>query len=154
MYFIFASKSTSCHNLLLIRNFYRELEEYVNSLKIENSNKYDKIKSLESNLGLANAESRQYQSELTVINQLFSELLLGFNNTQDINLDKLMQLLEEHHDLLQNIVINEESSQVSSILPKLLLDLVNQVNNNNDNANNVENENHEQINIKERTGMT
>lgn len=154
MYFIFASKSTSCHNLLLIRNFYRELEEHVNSLKIENSNKYDKIKSLESNLGLANAESRQYQSELTVINQLFSELLLGFNNTQDINLDKLMQLLEEHHDLLQNIVINEESSQVSSILPKLLLDLVNQVNNNNDNANNVENENHEQINIKERTGMT
>lgn len=108
---------------------YRELQERIDVLETENSDKYDEIKSLESNLGLANAETRQYQAELAAINQLFSEILLGFNNTQDIDLDKLTQLLEEHHDLLKNIVVNESSAQISSALPKVLLDLVNQVNN-------------------------
>lgn len=35
--------------------------------------------------------------------------------------------MEENHDLLTNIVINEESEAISSVLPKVLLDLVNQV---------------------------
>lgn len=72
------------------------------------------------------AESRQYQAELTVINQLFSEILLGFNSTQEIDLDKLQKHLEQHHDLLQDIVINEVPSE-SYALPKVLLNLVNQV---------------------------
>lgn len=83
---------------------------------------------LESNLGLSKAESRQYQAELTVINQLFSEILLGFNSSQDIDLDKLQKQLEDHRDLLQDIVVNEISPEVSSALPKVLLELLNQVN--------------------------
>lgn len=106
-----------------------ESAERIKELEEDSSNKYDQIKSLESDLGLAKAESRQYQSELTVINQLFSEILLGFNNTNDINLDELTKQLEEHHELLQNIVVNEVSTEVSSALPKMLLDLVNQAQN-------------------------
>lgn len=52
---------------------------------------------------------------------------MGFNNGQDVDLDKLIKLLEENHDLLQDIVINDESSSTSA-LPKMLLDLVNQIN--------------------------
>nr|CAI5853434.1 unnamed protein product [Callosobruchus analis] len=103
----------------------KELQERMDKVEADNSKKYDDIKHLESNLGLAKAESRQYQAELTVINQLFSEILLGFNNSQEIDLDKLQRQLEEHHDLLQDIVVNEVSSEVSYALPKLLLDLLN-----------------------------
>ena len=41
-------------------------------------------------------------------------------------MDKLIKLLEENHHLLQDIAVNEESNQVSA-LPKVLLDLVNEV---------------------------
>lgn len=109
---------------------FSELQERITELDNSNSKKYDEIKALESNLGLAKAESRQYQSELAVINQLFSEIILGFNNSQNINLDKLREELENHHDLLQEIVSNEISSEVSSALPKVLLDLLNEVNTN------------------------
>ncbi|XP_050312067.1 uncharacterized protein LOC126747453 [Anthonomus grandis grandis] len=103
-----------------------ELEERISQLEGQNSANYDEIKSLESNLGLSKAESRQYQAELAVINQLFSEILLGFNSTQDIDLDKLTKNLEDHHALLQTIITTPESS---SKLPKVLLDLVHQVHN-------------------------
>lgn len=63
---------------------------------------------------------------MNVINQLFSHILLGFNNCQEIDFDKLIKLLEENHDLLQNIVINDDSN-TSSALPKVLLDLVSQI---------------------------
>lgn len=53
---------------------------------------------------------------------------MDFNNGQEIDLDKLVKTLEENHDLLKDIVINEESNAISSALPKVLLDLVNQVN--------------------------
>lgn len=59
--------------------------------------------------------------------QLFSQILVSFNNDQDIDLDKLIRTLEENHDLLKDIVTNEESTEVSA-LPKVLLDLVNRVN--------------------------
>lgn len=53
--------------------------------------------------------------------------MLGFSNGHDVDLDKLIKLLEENHDLLQEIVINEESDS-SSALSKVLLDLINQIN--------------------------
>lgn len=128
---------------------YREAKERIVELEEVNSNNYDEIKTLESNFGLAKAESRQYQAELAVINQLFSEILLGFNtsqvrvktnfswyinkaNLQDIDLDKLIRHLEDNHALLQNIASGEKSSESSFALPKVLLDLVHQVHNPND----------------------
>lgn len=62
-----------------------------------------------------------------MINQLFSEILLGFNSSQDIDLDKLQKHLEDHRDLLQNIVVNEISPEVSYALPKVLLELLSKV---------------------------
>ncbi|KAG5879174.1 hypothetical protein JTB14_037432 [Gonioctena quinquepunctata] len=105
-----------------------ELEDRISELETDNSKKYDEIKTLESNLGLSKAESKQFQAELAVINQLFSEILLGFNSSQVLDLDKLQKHLEDHRDLLQDIVVNEISSEVSYALPKVLLDLLNQVN--------------------------
>lgn len=97
-------------------------------METETSSKYDTIKNLESQLGLSRAECKELQAEMGVINQLFSQILLGFNNSQDIDLDKLIRILEENHDLLSKIAINEESTEISTALPKTLLDLVNQMN--------------------------
>lgn len=126
--------------------FYRESTERITELEEDNSKKYDKIVSLESNLGFSKAECNELHAEMEVINQvsvlqlksnvnlirfdffqLFSQILISFNNEQDIDLDKMIKILEENHDLLKNIVINDESNQTSA-LPKVLLDLVNQVN--------------------------
>ncbi|KAL3274927.1 hypothetical protein HHI36_019705 [Cryptolaemus montrouzieri] len=104
-----------------------DLQERIENLEKSNSDKYDSIKTLESSLGLAKAEGRQYQAELTVINQLFSHILLAFNNSPDLDLDKLLKQLEDNHDLLKDIVSNEISSEVSSALPKVLLDLVDKI---------------------------
>ncbi|XP_044750919.1 trichohyalin [Coccinella septempunctata] len=104
-----------------------ELQERISELEKDTSDKYDTIKSLESNMGLVRAEARQYQAELAVINQLFSHILLAFNNSPELDFDKLLKRLEENHDLLKDIVNNEVSSEVSSALPKVLLDLVNQI---------------------------
>ncbi|KAK9693092.1 hypothetical protein QE152_g34433 [Popillia japonica] len=106
-----------------------ELTERVTELEEDNSNKYDKIVNLDSNLGLAKAECKEMHAEMEVINQLFSQILISFNNDQDVDLDNMIKILEENHDLLTNIVVNDESNQTSA-LPKVLLNLVNQVNEN------------------------
>lgn len=107
---------------------YRENQTRIEELEKENSAKYDAIKNLESQLGLSHAECKQLQSEMGVINQLFSQILLGCNNSQDMDLEKLIKILEENHDLLSKIAIDEESTEISTVLPKTLLDLVNRMN--------------------------
>lgn len=91
------------------------------------------------------AENKELQEEMTVINevcstyismshqclitknfQLFSQLLMGFNGGNDINIDKLTNMLEDHRDLLNDITNRELTKEGAAALPKLLFDLVNQ----------------------------
>ncbi|KAK4873107.1 hypothetical protein RN001_015136 [Aquatica leii] len=110
-----------------------DLKNQIEALEKDCSEKSNHIFSLESQLGLSKADSRELQSQLNVINQLFSQILISFNNGQEVDLDKLIKTLEENHDLLTDIVSNEECNQASSALPKILLDLVNQVSDSNSN---------------------
>ncbi|KAF5300703.1 hypothetical protein FQA39_LY11065 [Lamprigera yunnana] len=105
-----------------------ELNSRVEVLEKETSKKADQIFNLESQLGLSKADCKELQSQLNVINQLFSHILISFNSGQEVDLEKLIKTLEENHDLLTDIVLNEECDQASSALPKVLLDLVNQMN--------------------------
>lgn len=57
--------------------------------------------------------------------QLFSQVLLGYNSNQ--NWDQLVQRLEENHGILTQMVEKGEDSESTSELPKLLLELVSQV---------------------------
>lgn len=57
--------------------------------------------------------------------QLFSQVLLGDKTKQD--LDTLVQRLEDNHGLLTQMAEKENGSEASSALPKLLLELVSQV---------------------------
>ncbi|CAH2090427.1 unnamed protein product [Euphydryas editha] len=70
-------------------------------------------------------ETRGLKAEMLVINKLFSQVLLGYKNKQD--LDKLVHRLEENHGLLTQMAGKENGSEVSTELPRLLLELVNQI---------------------------
>lgn len=54
--------------------------------------------------------------------------MLGYKTKQD--LDKLVHRLEENHGILTHMAEKENGSEVSSALPKLLLELVSQVDEN------------------------
>lgn len=62
--------------------------------------------------------------------QLFSQLLSGFRGGNDLNIDKLAIMLEDNRDLLSDITNREISHNGSAALPKLLFDLVSQVEDN------------------------
>lgn len=57
--------------------------------------------------------------------QLFSQVLLGYKNKQD--LDTLVHRLEENHGILTHMAGKENGLEASSELPKLLLELVSQI---------------------------
>ncbi|XP_034832769.1 putative leucine-rich repeat-containing protein DDB_G0290503 [Maniola hyperantus] len=70
-------------------------------------------------------ETRGIKAEMSVVNKLFSQVLLGYKNKQD--LDMLVHRLEENHGILTQMAGKENSAEVSSELPKLLLELVSQI---------------------------
>lgn len=59
--------------------------------------------------------------------QLFSQLLSGFSGGNDLNIDKLATMLEQNRDLLSDITNRESSHNGSAALPRLLFDLVSEV---------------------------
>lgn len=69
----------------------------------------------------------QFEAEMTTINELSTQILMGFSSGSGIDLDKLTDVLEENRELLSEMTINEGSTE-GSILPKLLFDLVVQSN--------------------------
>ncbi|XP_011163659.2 WEB family protein At4g27595, chloroplastic isoform X2 [Solenopsis invicta] len=81
------------------------------------------ITNLESQLGLTKADCRDLQNQMSLINGLFTQMLLGASSA-DMNLDRLTQLLQENHDLISDIA-KKESTEAAA-LPKLLLDLIEQ----------------------------
>lgn len=63
--------------------------------------------------------------------QLIAQVLLGFNsNGSNIDIDKLVSMLEQNRDLLNEMAIKEDYEGIDegSFLPKLLYDLFMQVN--------------------------
>lgn len=62
---------------------------------------------------------------------MISQILLGFNaNGNNLDIDKLVSMLEENRDLLNEMAVKEEFSGIEegAFLPKLLYDLFLQVN--------------------------
>lgn len=65
-------------------------------------------------------------TEIYKFKQLFSQMLMGFSGGNDIDIDKLTIMLEDHRDLLSNITNNETCKDGAAAWPKLLFDLVSQ----------------------------
>lgn len=68
--------------------------------------------------------------------QLFSQLLAGFNGSNDIDIDKLTSMLEENRDLLNDITSKEYCKEGAAQIPKLIFDLVSQADKKEENSEN------------------
>ncbi|KAK6627174.1 hypothetical protein RUM44_009651 [Polyplax serrata] len=83
---------------------------------------------LDRELRLTVARCKDLENEISLINNMFTQMLLGpFNTGQETDLDKLTELLQENHDLIAEMTTKEDGSEIASVLPKLLLDLITQV---------------------------
>ncbi|OWR50153.1 putative Ofd1 protein [Danaus plexippus plexippus] len=120
----------------------RENEEHKVLLEVEinkSKNLTSKVEKLESEVATlgetiedknnviasCQEETRGIKAEMLAVNKLFSQVLLGYKNKQD--LDKLISRLEENHGILTHMAGKENSSELSSELPKLLLEIVSQI---------------------------
>ncbi|KAL6447187.1 hypothetical protein ACFW04_001471 [Cataglyphis niger] len=126
------------YSLKKSENLEEELKKAEEKVDIQDT----EITNLESQLGLTKADCRDLQNQMSLINGLFTQMLLGASSA-DMDLDRLTQLLQENHDLISDIA-REESTEAAA-LPKLLLDLIEQVEGgkasqkHTDDENNVEN---------------
>ncbi|KPJ20022.1 hypothetical protein RR48_07487 [Papilio machaon] len=117
-----------------------ELESTVNALEEQIKEKINEIASLKN-------ETYGLKAEMEVVNKLFSQVLLGYKNKQD--LDKLVNRLEENHGILTQMAEQENGSEASSALPKLLLQLVSQVEETDESKQSIISVNTEEETVKE-----
>lgn len=82
---------------------------------------------LDAELSGCAAQSQSWQRELTRINSLLTQMLLGPSPETPEHLDRLVELLQQNHELIAQITNCEDCNDVAAALPKLLLDLITQV---------------------------
>ncbi|XP_046484410.1 myosin heavy chain, skeletal muscle [Neodiprion pinetum] len=102
----------------------KTLEEDLEKSEEKVDSQDTEISNLESQLGLTKADCRDLENQMSVINSLFTQMLLSASSA-DMDLDRLTRLLQENHDLISDMA-REEGTEAAA-LPKLLLDLVEQV---------------------------
>ncbi|XP_030565586.1 protein MLP1 homolog [Drosophila novamexicana] len=71
-------------------------------------------------------EKRALKDQVGAVNLLFSQLVMGFNGKNNLDIDRLTQMLEENRDLLNEMTQAEGSCSDGATLPKLLFELVEQ----------------------------
>ncbi|RVE42522.1 hypothetical protein evm_012830 [Chilo suppressalis] len=103
----------------------KKLTDKVNELEGKVDTLIETIENKNSEISTCQDVSVGLKAEMTVVNKLFSEVLLGYKTKND--LDKLVHRLEENHGILTQMAERENDSEASTALPKLLLEIVNQV---------------------------
>ncbi|XP_022118988.2 GRIP and coiled-coil domain-containing protein 2 [Pieris rapae] len=105
-----------------------QLNSEVEELKEKVTKLEEEIDVKDYEISACKEELEVTKSEMLVINKLFSQVILGYKSKKD--LDQLVTRLEENHGILIHMAEQEKGSEISSALPKLLLELVNQVDGN------------------------
>lgn len=114
-------------------NEIEHLQNEVEASKQETKFEKQENESMDRELRLTIAKCNDLENELSLINNMFTQMLLGpFNTGNETDLDKLTELLQENHALITEMTSREDSSEIASVLPKLLLDLITQVDGNNE----------------------
>ncbi|KAI5643290.1 myosin heavy chain, cardiac muscle isoform [Phthorimaea operculella] len=102
-----------------------ELTAKVNTLESKVDELQEMVSNKNNQIYTCQDETRGLKAEMSAVNKLFSQVLLGYKNRHD--LDKLVHRLEENHGILTHMAENENDSEASTALPKLLLEIVSQV---------------------------
>lgn len=128
----------------------KNLEDHIASLDTDLKSTTTDLYATKEQLNYYKAENRNLHDEMTVVNQvhllypairhmcsnhfifisvvfqLFGQLLAGFNGSNNIDIDKLTAMLEENRDLLNDITNKENCREGAAQFPKLIFDLVSQ----------------------------
>ncbi|XP_055386507.1 repetitive organellar protein [Condylostylus longicornis] len=113
----------------------KNLEERIDTLEKDVQDKQKIIEEKNSEYGSLKYENRELKEEMNAINLLFSQMLMGFNGNNCLDIDRLTVMLEENRTLLNEMATKEANYEGAS-LPKLLFDIVKQVNDNDDTVDN------------------
>lgn len=109
----------------------KNLESHVASMSSDLEETKAELFQTKEKLSQSEAQSRQLQSEMTVVNQFISKFLLGMSQkqaTSSVRLDKLAEVLTENRDLLIEMTKREaETIDLGAFLPRALYDLVAEV---------------------------
>uniref|UniRef100_A0A182IW69 Uncharacterized protein n=1 Tax=Anopheles atroparvus TaxID=41427 RepID=A0A182IW69_ANOAO len=109
----------------------KNLESLVESLQTDLSRLRTEQEQTQEKLAQSQAETRQLQLEMGVVNQFISKFLLGMSRKPtagDINIDKLAAVLEENRGLLIEMTKEEaETIDTGAFLPRALYDLIAEV---------------------------
>uniref|UniRef100_A0A6P4F9A9 Early endosome antigen 1 n=1 Tax=Drosophila rhopaloa TaxID=1041015 RepID=A0A6P4F9A9_DRORH len=79
-------------------------------------------------------EKRLLSEQVGAVNLLFSQLIIGFNDKSNMDIDRLNRMLEENRQLLNQMTQAEGSCSDGATLPKLLFELVEQATGHGDSA--------------------
>ncbi|GBP71994.1 hypothetical protein EVAR_38673_1 [Eumeta japonica] len=103
----------------------KSLENSVTELELKVSDLNSLLEQKDEVINTCQNEATELKTEMSAINTLFSQVLLGFKNDQ--NLDTLIHRLKEHQGILTHMAKRENGSETSSALPRVLLQLVSQI---------------------------
>ncbi|XP_049537647.1 restin homolog [Anopheles darlingi] len=109
----------------------KNLEALVESLQSDLTHLRAEHEQTQEKLSLSQAQTRQLQLEMGVVNEFISKFLLGMSRkptANDINIDKLAAMLEENRALLIEMTKEEaETVDTGAFLPRALYDLIAEV---------------------------
>uniref|UniRef100_A0A182F675 Uncharacterized protein n=1 Tax=Anopheles albimanus TaxID=7167 RepID=A0A182F675_ANOAL len=116
----------------------KNLEALVESLQSDLTHLRAEHEQTQEKLSLSQAQTRQLQLEMGVVNEFISKFLLGMSRkptVNDINIDKLAAMLEENRALLIEMTKDEaETVDTGAFLPRALYDLIAEVDEANESA--------------------
>ncbi|XP_050082709.1 myosin-14 [Anopheles aquasalis] len=116
----------------------KNLEALVESLQSDLTQLRAEHEQTQEKLSLSQAQTRQLQLEMGVVNEFISKFLLGMSRkptANDINIDKLAAMLEENRALLIEMTKDEaETVDTGAFLPRALYDLIAEVDEANESA--------------------
>ncbi|XP_014093415.2 uncharacterized protein [Bactrocera oleae] len=69
-------------------------------------------------------EKKALKEEMGTVNTLFSQMVMGFNGKNNLDIDRLTTMLEENRGLLNDMATKEANCTDGATLPKLLFELV------------------------------
>ncbi|XP_055839824.1 cingulin [Episyrphus balteatus] len=103
----------------------KHAEERCAGLETELENAAEELRASREQCNEHRFENKTLKEEMGAVNKLFSQMLMGFNGTNNLDIDRLTTMLEENRTLL-NDMATKEANFDGATLPKLLFELVQQ----------------------------
>ncbi|XP_067623109.1 uncharacterized protein [Eurosta solidaginis] len=104
----------------------KNIEEHNQTLMKEIESANNELATLREECNEHKFEKKTLKEEMGAVNTLFSQMVMGFNGENNLDIDRLTMMLEENRGLLNDMATKEVNCTDGATLPKLLFELVEQ----------------------------